>query len=52
MLTILDNDSKLRYANAIDTVICADIPDPVAEPELHEVIKFLMIHGPYGLLIK
>lgn len=39
-------------SNQIDSVISAEIPDPVKDPQLHEVIKNNMIHGPCGVLNK
>ncbi|XP_025421174.1 uncharacterized protein LOC112691234 [Sipha flava] len=32
----------------IDNVICAEIPDPIRNPQLHEIIKCNRIHGPCG----
>jgi hypothetical protein len=52
LLIILSDGSKIRLATDIDTLICAEIPDPVAQPELHEIVKATMIHGPCGALNK
>ncbi|XP_066910494.1 uncharacterized protein [Clytia hemisphaerica] len=41
---------KLRNADDIDRLICAQLPDPETEPELYEIIKSNMIHGPCGAL--
>ncbi|XP_066926669.1 uncharacterized protein [Clytia hemisphaerica] len=41
---------KLRNADDIDRLICAQLPDPETEPELYEIIKSNMIHGPCGVL--
>ncbi|XP_066934760.1 uncharacterized protein [Clytia hemisphaerica] len=41
---------KLRNADDIDRLICAQLPDPELEPELYEIIKSNMIHGPCGAL--
>ncbi|XP_025408974.1 uncharacterized protein LOC112682560 [Sipha flava] len=30
----------------IDNVICAEIPDPISDPQLHEIVECNMIHGP------
>jgi hypothetical protein len=49
---ILHNDSKLRLAADIDTLICAEIPDQHQNPELFETVKSAMIHGPCGALNK
>ena len=48
LLLILDEDSKLRNEEDVDSIICAEIPDPEKEPELHEVVKLCMLHGPCG----
>ncbi|XP_050065737.1 uncharacterized protein LOC126554744 [Aphis gossypii] len=32
----------------IVNVICAEIPDPIRDPQLHEIVKCNMIHGPCG----
>jgi hypothetical protein len=50
LLIVLDADSKLKDMHAIDSIISAEIPDPDTEPELHEIIKTCMIHGPCGQL--
>ncbi|XP_073835848.1 uncharacterized protein, partial [Musca autumnalis] len=33
----------------VDDIICAEIPDPETDPELHEVVIKNMIHGPCGV---
>ena len=32
----------------IDDVICAEIPDPAVNPELHQIVMSNMVHGPCG----
>ena len=32
----------------IDHTICAEIPDPVVDPELHQIVMSNMVHGPCG----
>ncbi len=50
LLIILEADSKLKDMHDIDSMIRAEIPDPDDEPELYDVIKTCMIHGPCGNL--
>lgn len=35
-------------ADMIDNIICAEIPDPDADPKLYQIIRSNMIHGPCG----
>ena len=32
----------------IDDVICVEIPDPVVDPDLHQIVISNMVHGPCG----
>lgn len=50
MLIMLANGSKLNTSEDIDTVISAEIPDPVTQPQLFNIVKSSMIHGPCGVL--
>ncbi|XP_066917215.1 uncharacterized protein [Clytia hemisphaerica] len=50
MLLRFTPEFKLRNADDIDALICARIPDIETEPELYEIIKTNMIHGPCGAL--
>ena len=50
MLIILREEGKLRDSNDIDNIISAEIPDENDEPELFEIVKSCMIHGPCGSL--
>ncbi|XP_047129616.2 uncharacterized protein LOC105843059 [Hydra vulgaris] len=50
ILLHLVNADKLETAEDIDSLISAEIPDPAVDPELFEIIKSCMIHGPCGIL--
>ena len=32
----------------IDDIVCAEIPDPALDPELHQIVVSNMVHGPCG----
>ena len=49
VLIILRAEDKLRTPEDIDTCISAEIPNPDEDPELHEIVKSHMVHGPCGL---
>ena len=48
ILIIVDPADKPLTPEHVDTVISAEIPDPIAYPELHDVIVSSMLHGPCG----
>ena len=48
LLIILADGSKLREPSDIDSLICAEIPDPGAHRELYDIVKSCMVHGPCG----
>ena len=50
MLIILDQDSKLRDPQDLDSIICAEIPDYDTDPDLYNIITSSMVHGPCGIL--
>ncbi|XP_065684585.1 uncharacterized protein LOC100202287 [Hydra vulgaris] len=50
ILLHLANDDKLETSQDIDNLICAEIPDPIVNCELYDIIKICMIHGPCGIL--
>ena len=50
LLIHLHPDDKIRNSADIDTLISAEIPDEVQEPELYNIIKSCMVHGPCGHL--
>ncbi|CAO4373342.1 unnamed protein product [Caenorhabditis nigoni] len=48
LLTMKDGD-KPKSKDDIDRLIRAEIPDPVQEPRLHDIVTRQMIHRPCGL---
>ncbi|CAH9105004.1 unnamed protein product [Cuscuta europaea] len=47
-LLILGRNHKYRTSVEIDTLISAEIPDPVETPALHALVAKHMMHGPCG----
>ncbi|XP_053213883.1 uncharacterized protein LOC128397216 [Panonychus citri] len=50
LLLNVSNHCKPREIEQIDSVVCAEIPDPVADPELFNLVTSHMIHGPCGIV--
>ncbi|XP_065642497.1 uncharacterized protein LOC136074124 [Hydra vulgaris] len=50
ILLYFANDDKLETANGINSLIFAEIPDPIVNLDLYDVVKTCMIHGPCGRL--
>ena len=48
ILLIVDTDDKPHTPEFIDTIVSAEIPDPVAFPILHQIVVSSMLHGPCG----
>ncbi|KAJ2935002.1 hypothetical protein H1R20_g2134, partial [Candolleomyces eurysporus] len=48
MIVFLDQDSKLRTPDDIDSAISAELPDPNTERELYDLVVKHMIHTPCG----
>jgi hypothetical protein len=48
ILLILDEVSKLRIAEDYDSMVSAEIPDPMRHLEAYETITLCMVHGPCG----
>ncbi|XP_065643128.1 uncharacterized protein LOC136075071 [Hydra vulgaris] len=44
------NDDKLETAHDINNLISAEIPGPIVNRDLYDVVKTCMIHGPCGIL--
>ena len=44
----MEDSNKLRTSSDVDSVISAEIPDPLLHPRLHEIVTSRMMHGPYG----
>jgi len=49
ILLILDETSKLRTVEDYDSMVSAEIPDPIRHPEAYETVTSCMVHGPCGL---
>ena len=49
ILIWLVSDAKVRTVEELDSLICAEIPDPEVFPRLHEIVSRCMMHGPCGL---
>ena len=48
MLLILNEEDKPRTAEDIDRIVCAEIPDPINEPQLYHTVTTCMNHGHCG----
>ncbi len=48
LLIFLKHPHKIRDAAHVDSIVSAQIPDPVAHPMLYETITKCMMHGPCG----
>ncbi|TKR89117.1 hypothetical protein L596_013265 [Steinernema carpocapsae] len=46
MLLILDDEHKFRTGADVDSVVCAELPYPATEPQLYNIVKSSMMHGP------
>ncbi|CAF2118503.1 unnamed protein product [Rotaria magnacalcarata] len=51
-LIILTNESKQRDSNSVDRIVSSEIPNADQNPQLYEIVKSHMIHGPCGVLNK
>ena len=50
ILLHLANDDTLETAHDINNLISGEIPDPIVNRELCDIVKTCMIHGPWGIL--
>ena len=48
ILLILHPEDKPKTIDDINSIVCAEIPDPIQQPHLYEVITRCMTHGPCG----
>ena len=48
ILAILEPEDKPRSVDDIDSIVCAEIPDPNEQPLLHDTVTRCMLHGPCG----
>ncbi|XP_057248153.1 uncharacterized protein LOC109133695 [Beta vulgaris subsp. vulgaris] len=39
---------RVKAASDIDKIICAELPDPIEDPNLYETVTKMMLHGPCG----
>ena len=46
LLVFLDPQDRIKCAEDIDCLIRADIPDPVTETNLYNIVTMVMLHGP------
>lgn len=48
LLVTLAKEDKLRNPEDVDAYVWAEIPDLEEDPELYELVKKFMVHGPCG----
>ncbi|MBW0491874.1 hypothetical protein O181_031589 [Austropuccinia psidii MF-1] len=46
IIIILNEPFIPKTIDGIDTLVCAEIPDPDLEPDLHRIVTATMFHGP------
>jgi hypothetical protein len=50
LLIFLDPADKVCDAHDIDSIVSAQLPDPITQPLLYETITTCMLHGPCGTI--
>ncbi|KAK9275061.1 hypothetical protein L1049_022319 [Liquidambar formosana] len=50
ILLTLSSDHKINSAEAIDSIVCAELPNQQTNPLAYEIVGRCMIHGPCGVL--
>ncbi|CAN1769844.1 hypothetical protein LINPERHAP1_LOCUS11421 [Linum perenne] len=50
MVDLVQQSDKIYSPSHIDSVISAEIPDVIADPQCYDVVSRLMLHGPCGHL--
>lgn len=45
---ILHPEDALDTSDTVDSIVCAEIPHEILEPELFDTVKKCMVHGPCG----
>ena len=48
ILIILQDRDKIRDIAKIDDLICAELPDPVINKKLYDIVTSQLLHGPCG----
>ena len=48
ILIWLKGNNKDPHANFIDSIVCAEIPDRIADPVGYNLVDEFMVHGPCG----
>ena len=48
ILLILEQNYKFRSTDDYDNAVCAELPNPITQPRLYEIVTTCMIHGPCG----
>ncbi|KAJ5751269.1 hypothetical protein N7533_008297 [Penicillium manginii] len=44
LLLFLENSDQFHNPSMIDEVVCAELPDPVVDPELSKIVRDYMVH--------